>query len=126
MIMKYFRELSKEDQERALMKLVNTPKLHYAKLCRARLAGKHVTITGCYFYVDNPDTLIIEYIKDDDRETGLINSCGAYAFCMATEPEPPMPVKSHEEIQAAKDALTMLLSMGDTYMFDERCRAYPV
>lgn len=129
--MKYFKELSKEDQERALTKLVSVKKLQFNCLLRV-LAFKQETMLN-----DVPElgaaSVVNFYYEDGELKANVVfdHTPSVITKGLVVEYFEPCDyvakdTRSRQEIEQAKKALEKLLTLGEHYVFDHKCNAYPI
>lgn len=132
--MKYYSELSKEDQERALRKLMFKPVVKHTCLLRANVPvladGQEVeykpaSVVKIYFNTNSDNELLCDVVFDTDQST---ISKGYFLDNLSpTDIEEPTTQQiSAHDIETNKKALEQLLTSGKVYMFDQNCNAYPV
>ncbi len=124
--MKYFEELSDNDKERALTKLLTERKLKFNCLTRARVLVNSTTHENCSVvkYYFNENYLKCDIILDSEPDTIIKNVFALSLGACST----PLVVKSRtsDDIHKSKKALVTLLTSGKHYVFDHKCNAYPV
>lgn len=132
--MKYYDELSSEDKDRALRKLMFKPMVRFNCLLRVLALGE-VTVdseeqleykpasVARFFWYDNDMYADIVFDHDQSKmvTAQLVDN---FKPCLLQEPEPQ--TLSYIDSDIAKKALETLLTSGKNYVFDEKCNAYPV
>lgn len=123
--MKYFKELGKEDQERAIDKLLRSKALKFNCLTRAYLMDNH-SDSPCSVikYYWDKSKLCCDVILDSDLST-IVSGVEVNNIYENTEPY-KAELRSQEDIASATKGLRVLLESGKHYVFDNKCNAFPV
>lgn len=142
--MKYFKELSKEDQERALTKLVSIKKLKFNCLLRVlapkqetplnKIVNVNLSLKNTKKVLEKCSASVVSFYYDNgvlkanvvfDHTPNVITK-----GLVVNDLEPcdyvAKDTRSRQEIEDAKKALEKLLTLGEHYVFDHKCNAYTI
>lgn len=131
--MRYFWELSKEDKERAINKLMLKPRLKFTNLLRVEAATELEENFECvryapacvvrFYYLGSEVMvdLIFDHSQDTISKGYLLSNCMP---CHLLEIE--QEYVNHTSQDIARKALVALLNSSKNYLFDEKFNAYPL
>lgn len=143
--MKYYHELSKEDQERAVNKLVFMNMTKPSKTTLLRVLVKILQAESGYVNIPGYSSAAVKELKEpgsvtafyfkgkevlcdvvlDINPNNVIRDYPLANLLPCEVPEIQAFRLSAEELERNKKAVETLLKNGKSFMFDDRCNAYP-